>query len=241
MAVYLPFRYNRFREKPVNEKIYKVIYDTWRPSLPIDRILKYQLAVCRDYAKLTASLLFKIYDTYLDFELYFFKTNNHVAVGIKINDTIYIFDQNLPIFTKRNWLIKNKNAEIYVSKLERDSEGNIIKVTLRKLNKDEVNKLNQNEKITNTHEYLSDINTVKLTDEITKTLGLKQSSYNENKCHKIELHNYSIYYDNDEIINYSLLRAIKKRLENEFCGKLDRILKINISQNERNLIVIVYL
>ena len=62
IMVYLSIRYNMFwREKAVKEKISRfkeVIDDTFRLSLPVDKILEYKLAICRDYAKLTASLLF---------------------------------------------------------------------------------------------------------------------------------------------------------------------------------------
>ncbi len=203
--------------------------NSFRPSLPIDKILEDKLAVCRDYAKLTASLLFKIYP---ESELYFFKTLWHRAVGIKVNNKIYVLDQCLPILTTDNWLKENKGAEVYISKLKRDSGIKIIEVTF-----------NKHEPIPeNSNGYLPDINTEKLTEEIANILEIKQISYG----HMMELKPlsyYAIYYDNDEIIKYSIIRAIKNRLENEFCGNMDNISKVNInqSQNKKDLIVTVWL
>ncbi len=232
ILVYLPSRYSSFlSEMPLCEKICKflnLVINSFR-SLPIDKILEDKLAVCRDYAKLTASLLFKIYP---ESELYFFKTGSHRAVGIEINNKIYVLDQCLPILTTDNWLKENKGAKVYTSKLKRDSGGKTTEVTF-----DERKPIPEN-----SNGYLPYINTEKLTAEIAEILEIKQISYG----HKIELkplYKYAIYYDNDEIIKYSLIRAIKNKLENEFCGNMDKISKVNInqSQNKRDLIVTVWL
>ena len=90
-------------------------------------------------------------------------------------------------------------------------------------------------------ESLPKINTgklKKLTEEIAQILGIRQISHLDIIDLEIPLRNYARYYDDDEIIKFSLIRKIKNRLENEFCGNIDKILKINISQeNERDLIV----
>lgn len=65
-------------------------------KLPVKKILEWKLAVCRDYARLTASLL---YNLYTDSEIYLVIIPNHSASGIKFNDKILILDPNfsLPI------------------------------------------------------------------------------------------------------------------------------------------------
>ncbi|TFH44529.1 MAG: hypothetical protein E4G94_03600 [ANME-2 cluster archaeon] len=82
-------------------KFIEVLYDTFRLGLPVDKILKYKLAVCRDYARLTSSLLFSIYP---DSKLFFISIFGHVAVGITIKNKIYVLDQHLPILTIDKWL-----------------------------------------------------------------------------------------------------------------------------------------
>lgn len=111
---YLLIRYRIFFEK----KNVKVLIDTFRPSLPVDKILernkkKYRWATCRDYAKLTASLLFNIYP---DSELYFITIPHHVAVGIKAENKYYVFDQYLPILSLDKWLIEwgKKSKYLYL-------------------------------------------------------------------------------------------------------------------------------
>lgn len=233
IAVYLSIRYEiLLREKPAKEKISKfkeVVEDTFRLSLPVDKILEYKLAICRDYAKLTASLLFNVYP---DSELYLITILGHVAAGIKIKNKIYVLDQRLPILTTDNWLIKRnkKKADTYISKLKRDSRGRPIDVTFDK-HKPITTELKGD---------LPKINTEKLTEEIAKILGIKQSLHKDDPDFEVALSNYAISY-NDEITKYSLIRAIKNRLESESCGNMDKISKVNISQNERDLTVAVWL
>ena len=224
IMVYLSIRYKMFwREKNVKEKISKfkeVVDDTFSLGLPVDKILEYKLAICRDYAKLTASLLFKVYP---DPEVYFITIPKHVAAGIKIENKIYVLDQRLPILSLETWLIKwNKKANVYTSKCKKDSKGRITSVTCDKQER-------------------TQINTEKLTGEIAMILGIKQRLHKNKPSFEIKLSNYVIYYEDDEVTKYSLIRAIKNRLESESCGNMDKISKIDISQNERDLTVAVWL
>lgn len=229
IMVYLPFRYRIFlREKPIKEKIskfFEVVNNTFRLSLPVDKILEYKLAVCRDYAKLTASLLFNLFP---DSELYFVKIPSHVVTGIKIKNKLYVFDKRLPISSVNRWLIvwKKKKATIYKSRLK-DSGGKLTEVTFDK-----------DEPILR---ELPEVNTEKLTEEIAKMLGINQSSHKDGPDFEIPLSNYAVYYEDDEITKYSLIRAIKNRLESELCDCMDKISKIKISQNKKDLVVVVYL
>ena len=234
IMVYLFIRYKMFwRGKTVKEKIFKfkdVIDDTFRLSLPVDKILEYKLAICRDYAKLTASLLFKIYP---DSKLYFIDMRGHVAVAVKIRDDYYVLDQHLPILRIDKWLIgrNKKKADVYSSEVLRDSTGELIKVTFSK-----------HETITRKPKPdLPKINTEKLTEEIATILGIKQSSQENEPDFDIPLPNYAIYYDDDDIIKYSLIKAIKNKLESELCSNLDKIYKIEIIQDGKDLILNVYL
>jgi predicted transglutaminase-like protease len=188
---------------------------------PVNKILEYRLALCRDYTRLTASLLFNLYS-----ELYFIRTTWHETVGVKIKDEIYVLDQHLPILTLDN--DKYANAEIYSAK--RDSNGIIT--------------LKQEQKMPKT---LSKKVTEQLTEEVAKILNIKQYSPKGEPDIKIPLENFVKYhydalikFSYDEIIKYSLIRAIKNRLENEFYVNTDKISKIMIKQDKEDLILEVY-
>lgn len=62
-------------------------------KLPVKKILEWKLAICRDYARLTASLLNNLYK---DSEIYLIILPTHSASGIKFNNKILISD---PIFS----------------------------------------------------------------------------------------------------------------------------------------------
>ena len=223
-VVYFPIRYNRLLGEKKISKLNEIVNNTFRLSLPTGIILEYKLAVCKDFAKLTASLLLKIYP---DSKLYFITIFGHEAVGIKIENEIYVLDHRLPILTIGDWVIKmNRKASFYCSELIRDSKGkyvNFIKCSLPPVK-------------SISEEKNPDINTDKLAEEVSKMMEIKQSSHEDKTYFEIELSDYVKYYDNDEIIEYSFAKAIKNRLESEFCGNLDKISKINFSQkNEKDL------
>ena len=235
--VYLSIRYWRFlREKSVKEKICKFIkevYDTFRLSLPVEKIVKKYRAVCRDYAKLTTALLFSIYP---NSKVYFFVIwGQHAASAVKINGEYYVLDQKLPLLTKNGWLNNwnRKDTEVYVSELIRNSEGIPIDVTF-----DYQEQINRKSKLEN-----PEVRTEELTERIADILGIEQSPQ-RNEAFEITLDDYAIYYDDDEITKYSLIRAIKNRFEGELCGNIDKVSKIEINQNKKengkDLIIKVY-
>lgn len=206
------------------------IRDTFESTLPVSKILKYKLAICKDYAKLTATLLLKD----LNSKVYFFTIIGHVAVAVKIKNEYYILDQGLPVLTKDSWLKKcgRRAANVYTSELVRNSKGESI-VNLKK-----------HEKV-----YLSDfsgkdVNTDELTEKVSKTLGISQISQKEKSDFELELKNYAVYYANDDIVKHSLIRAIKNKLEDELCDNINKISKIKISINKNkkeDLIMEVFL
>lgn len=206
------------------------ISDTFELTLPVNKILKYKLAICRDYAKLTATLLFQN----LNSKVYFFLILGHVAVAVKIKNNYYILDQKLPILTKDSWLKmwNRKDANVYVSELVRNSKGELIDVSFKKHEKVDISDFSG-----------KDVNTAELTEKVSKILGISQISQKEGSDFEppLKLKNYAVYYEDDDIVKHSLIRAIKNKLENEFCSNINKISKIKISQNERDLIVALYL
>jgi len=231
--VYLMMSYNPiFRGEPLRTRILRILRimnDTFQFSLPVDKVLKYRMAICRDYAKLTAALLF---NQHPGSKVYFITIPRHVAAAIKINGKYYVLDQKLPVLTVNRWLVRwnRKDADVYVSELIRDSEGKSIDVDFKKHGK----------------VYLSDfsrrvVNTDELTKEVAKMLKIRQISRKEMPDVEISLKNYAIYYEDDEIVVYSLIRAIKNRLESEFCSNIARVSKIEIGPNGKDLIAKIYI
>lgn len=205
------------------------IRDTFELTLPVNKILKYKLAICRDYAKLTAALLFNLYP---NAKIYFFTIPGHVAAGVKIKNEYYVLDQRLPVLTMRSWLKRwnRKRANVYASELVWNLKGELIDVNFKK--QDKVDLSHFSEKV---------VDIAELTEKVSKILGISQMTQNEKSDDfKLKLKNYVVYYEDDDIVKHSLIRAIKNKLESELCGNIDKVSKIEISQNEKDLIMKVY-
>jgi len=84
------------------------------------------------------------------------------------------------------------------------------------------------------------VNTDELTRKVAEMLKIRQDLQKDNPYAEIPLKKFAIYYDDDEITKYSLIMAIKNKLESELCGNIDKVSKIEISQNENDLIIKVY-
>lgn len=231
VSSYLPF----FRGDSVRTKFSKllmILSDTFKFSLSVEKILNHRLAICRDYAKLTASLLFNLYP---DTTVYFFTIPWHVAAAVKIKDKYYILDQKLPVLTKPGWLKRwsRNDAGVYASELVLDSKGKLIDISFKK-----------HENVYQSDVSAKEVNTTELTEEVSKILGTTQISQKEKSDFEITLKDYAVYYEDDDIVKHSLIRAINNKLENEFCSNINKISKIKISQNSQNkrhLVVAVYL
>ncbi|AGK61323.1 hypothetical protein Asulf_01332 [Archaeoglobus sulfaticallidus PM70-1] len=188
--------------------------------------IEYRLAMCRDYAKLTAVLLHNLFP---NSQIYFISIPWHVAAGIKVNKKLYILDQKLPVLTLDAWLRvwNRRTATIYQLKVL-DSK-NKKKIKLEKCG---VAKLS---------DPSIEVNTEKLTDEVTKLLEINQVTQKENSIVEIPpLSKLAKCYGEDEIVIYSMTRAIKLKLENELCDNINRISKIDVVQDGDNLVVKVY-
>lgn len=96
--------------KEINKYIYSI-------DLPVKKILEWRLAVCRDYARLTTSLLYILYP---NSEIYIIRIANHIASGIKFNGKIHIFDPNFSLPTNttlilNDWLNKRNFEDAHCS------------------------------------------------------------------------------------------------------------------------------
>lgn len=226
LIVYLLLKYRGIKYQNPEFRI----SDTFELTLPVNKIIKYKLAICRDYAKLTATLLFQD----LNSKVYFFLIPGHVAVAVKIKNEYYILDQKLPVLTKDSWLKSwnRKDASVYVSELVRNSKGELIDVNFKK-----------HENVDLSDSSRKDVNTAELTENVSKILGISQISHEEMSIFKLILKNCAVYYEDDAIVKYSLIRAIKNKLENDFCNNKTKISKIKINQDDKdnkNLILEVF-
>lgn len=224
LLVYLIIKYRSIKSFYPDFKL----EDTFKLSLSIDKILKYRLAVCRDYAKLAATLLL---DLYPKNKIYFFVIPYHVATGIDINGKIYILDKKLPIYTPNKWL------EYWKYRMKKKK----IKIKSYKITtKEDTIELNSVDLTKSFQEISGKTKIEKLTNEASKTLDISQDSSKEGADFEFPLKDYAICYDEDEMIRFSLVRVIKNKLIDEFSGNSDKISKIDVVEEKNDLILKVY-
>ncbi len=217
----------------------KIKFSSWLkcPSTPFDvlcQLTKFWI-IAWQYAKIMQNsqplLLFNMYP---DSKVYFITIPMHVEVAIKIRGKYYILDKHPPVLTLNRWVAKWRILykigdvirlnRIYVSEV------------LEKVEFNKHEKMNEKAKL-----VLPEVDTGKLTEEIAKMLKISQKSQKEEPDFEITMPNFANYFEDDEIVIYSMARAIKLKLEDEFCSNLKNIEKIEIKQNGNDLIVSIYL
>ncbi len=238
LLIYLIYKYRNIKSARPEFKV----GDTFKLSLPVDKILKYRLAICRDYAKLTATLLLNLYSKN---KIYFILIPLHVATAIKIRNKLYVLDQRLPILTLEKWLMfwkekmsKNKFFCVlsYIRRNFGEGEAEIYEI--RPAQKNISTKKIESKRLPATK--IPNVDTVNLTNKLAKMLEIKQISRKRRPSLKIPLEDYAMLYDKDKITEFSLIRAIKNKLENELCGNLSKISNIEITQKKKDLILKIY-
>lgn len=167
-------------------------FKLWSKLSP-DFLLEEKLAVCRDYAKLSANLLFNIYpESYV----YFVHATMHVATGIYVEDKLYILDKYLPVATFDKWhelWHKSRFSDKGVEKAKGDSMESVDLNTL----------------LSKSSEERTDID--KLVNKMKRLLGI-QSSIENNGSVTLKLwhwKNGAILYEDDKIVNYSVSRRLR--------------------------------
>lgn len=218
--------------------------DAFKSSLPIRKILQYRLAVCRDYAKLTATLLISSYG--LRNSIYFITIPQHVAAAIEIKDKMYVLDQSLPVMTFNKWINywSEKLSGSFLSKVYSSiyrilggdvqlykliANNGTIKV--RKICYKKLGKVRDIPQL--------DVDIV--TNEVAYSLGISQLSNKSEPDTEINLKYFAIRYDRDEIVEFSLTRAIKNKLDSELCGNMRKITKIELSQDKSDFTLAVHM
>lgn len=208
------------------------IDDTFELSLSIEKILKYRLSICRDYAKLTSALLLKIYPKK---EIYFALIPKHVAVVINLDNRFFVIDQKLPILPLYKWQEKwrrrlNKNnLKIKLIRIYLENE----KVKIRTV---------RHEKISYRDVDIAELN--KLEYEIKKSLSLAKNRKRKSKTRssiEIILHDMIPLLNKDDIFRFSLIRLIRNRIEKELVGNISKLDDLEIVPSGDNLVVRVWL
>ncbi|RLF51690.1 MAG: hypothetical protein DRN11_02355 [Thermoplasmata archaeon] len=189
------------------------VSDTFLLSLPVEKILKYKLSVCRDYAKLTAALLLNLFPKN---RIFFFTFVGHVATGIELNGKTYILDQKLPIVNEQTWL--NSWNKDKATKLELKRNRNKFEVSyFGEIIRQEKMKLETPKQL------------VKVLEKAIKE-GEKEVIY-------VLKDQAKIYDTNDEIIIESLLRYYTSLLQKEFTGNFSKIKRLNITKKGNDLML----
>lgn len=191
VAIYMVRNYRKLPLKHVG--------DIFKSSMPIDLILDIKLGVCKDYAKLTSSLLFNLYP---EKEIYFFYAPSHVATGIMVENKLYVLDKYLPLTTINQWHKKwhpHKNSEKKVETVK----GDLLEPV-------ELNSLLS-------ERNSSSLDIIKLENEMKSRLNIYSSPLDSN-CDSVrilQLKKGAILYDDNEFVNYSLAQRLKTLISNE--------------------------
>lgn len=212
------------------------IDDTFKLSLPIEKILKYRLSICRDYAKLTSALLLDIYSKN---EIYFVLIPKHVAVAIKLDNKVYVLDQKLPVLTLGKWAekwrdkLKRKKLKVDLIRIFKEKEGIRTEWLKQKYQVDDSNQIGKN------------LNFKEITYKIKKALKIsKDKNINSKDCLDIEipLKNCThLFQEDDVIVASSTIEAIKNKVEDEMVGRVKDICDIEIIQKDKDLILKIWL
>jgi predicted transglutaminase-like protease len=197
----------------------KHLYNVFSFSNPIDFFVEKKLAVCRDYAKLSACLLFNIYP---EKEIYFVHAPSHVATGIMVGENLYILDKYLPVATFDRWHKRWHKRRFLDKKVEKAKDTYMesvdYKCLLPKANSSRPDK-------------------DELAHELERLLNIQRSKEKSEKNPLLILHwrKGAVLYEDDEIVNYSIAQRLKKIISNEMLD-IDRIASLRIDQNKDDLI-----
>jgi predicted transglutaminase-like protease len=193
--------------------IWSGLWNTFVQSISMNFLLENKLGVCRDYAKLTACLLFNIYP---DAGLYFVHAPQHVATGIVIKNEFYMLDKQLPVVTISKWH-ERWDSERKIEKFKRDHLESVSNPYLHETKPTKPN-------------------TEKLATEMMKLLNIKEQA-SEADLSSLIISRWkkgAILYEDNEIVNYSLSRLLKKRISDQRL-ELSQITKLQITQDKDDL------
>lgn len=188
-------------------------------SISIDFLLERKLAICRDYAKLTANLFFNMYP---DMDIYFVHAPSHIATGIIVEKKLYILDNNKLVATIDKWHEKWNKGRFSTKKVDRAKGTCMESVPLPSL-------------LSKTSSPKLDMD--KLTNKLEKLLNIQSlpDASRKDSLKIIEWKNGAILYEDDEIVNYSLAQRFSTMLSRETLD-IDHVANITIDRKKDDLI-----
>ncbi|MBP2144239.1 putative transglutaminase-like protease [Methanococcus voltae] len=221
---------------------YHTIKSLFKLNLPIESSLRYKVAICREYAKITAMLLNKAGFK----DIYYFTIIGHVATGLKLNNKYYVLDQRLPILSLNDWLYKvgRKNVDAYKLKFIDVTDLNNMNHMNRNLdsknpNHDEYLKIELEDINTIYRDYDHDANLYRelnyddMSNKLLKLLNCNPKPIlNKKPDFNITLKYY--IREIDEVIEYSILRMLYLEIGKKFGSNISKISNIEIFKSEIN-------
>ncbi|MEM1687287.1 MAG: transglutaminase-like domain-containing protein [Zestosphaera sp.] len=219
IAIYLPL--TRHYESKL-AAIIRLINLTFTAELSVEDMLKLRRGVCKDYARLIASVLVNLFPKN---RIYFFIIPGHVATGIEINGKIYVLDQKLPILTINAWLnLWNTDCTTRILVLEKENHSFSVKNVERRVCRDQKVRINLNKELE------------ELVEKVHKALT------NQELLVQHILEQYAKVFDiEDKAVYESIIRKIKITLEKELVNQASPIRNINLSKEGDNIMVDIQL
>ncbi|MEM1542324.1 MAG: transglutaminase-like domain-containing protein [Ignisphaera sp.] len=219
IAIYLPL--TRHYESKL-AAIIRLINLTFTAELSVEDMLKLRRGVCRDYARLIASVLVNLFPKN---RIYFFIIPGHVATGIEINGKIYVLDQKLPILTINAWLnLWNTDCTTRILVLEKENHSFSVKNVERRICRNQKVRINLNKELE------------ELVEKVHKALT------NQELLVQHILEKYAEVLDiEDKAVYESIIRKIKITLEKELVNQASLIRNINLSKEGDNIMVDIQL
>jgi len=197
----------------------KQFYNIFSFSISINFLLERELAICRDYAKLTASLLFNMYP---EMDIYFVHAPGHIATGIIVEKKLYILDNNKPVATIDKWHERWNKGRFSTKKVDRAKATCMESVPLPSL----LSKTSSPK-----------LDTDMLANKLQKLLSIQSLPDDSRKdsLKILEWKNGAILYEDDEIVNYSLAQRVKTMLSRETLD-IDHVASVTIDRKKDYLI-----
>jgi predicted transglutaminase-like protease len=208
------------------------LFNAFKPSISMNMLLRRErkLGICRDYAKLSACLLSNIDKNP---EIFFLHSKGHVAAGIKVGEERYMLDQHLPVLTINQWYKREHGSAkpskiLFLYRTAHKLNDNLLESipidTL--LSKTETRRLNSPQELASEMSKLLNIPNDEIGNPKDDVLSIKLPKWAKGA---------NLYAMNDEIVNYSLARWLKKKISNELIEST-QITNIEIKKENADLI-----
>lgn len=228
--IILIIRYSKRQSK--KNGIYKfkeiilLVLTTLNFKLSVEKILKYELAVCRDYARVTSAILMK-----LKIEHYLVLINSHTVIALKISNEYFIIDKEKPLKQIDKWLKKwnhDEAAIFLISKGEKD-RSNVKYQEIENEHTLDENKLKC---------YVTKEEIALIKKELSDKLYIVQNNYKNRKpIKKITLEDAAYDYDpkiHEYMINYIYLEICSSKKAKR------KIKRVTILKKKKDLIIQLY-